>query len=111
MPTSATRSSHSDLRSGSIASDFTVLIPKIVSPSTEARSVSAAETSTNTFRSGRSEAKMTSMITPEIVERQPEQAIEQMQIQLGIHLGADREHDQAPRMAEKCLVDDGDAEN
>ena len=33
LPASATRSSHSALRCGSSASDFTVLMPKIVSPS------------------------------------------------------------------------------
>jgi hypothetical protein len=47
----------------------------------------------------------------EIIERQAEETIEDMQIELGIHLGADRKHDQPPGMAEKRFVDHRDPEN
>ena len=44
LPASAIRSSHSALRCGSSASDFTVLMPTMVSPIAAAFQVSAATT-------------------------------------------------------------------
>ena len=45
----------------------------------------------------------------EVVERQAQQAIEHVQVELGVDPGADDQHDQPPRIAEQRLVDDGDA--
>ena len=65
LPASATLASHNSLRCGSIARDLTVFTPKIVSPSTEARLVSASITLLNTSRRGRRKAKMISAIIAE----------------------------------------------
>ena len=62
LPTSAVRSSHSALRCGSSASDLTVLMPKIVSPSAAFFRTSALTTLAKAMRIGRRNAKIISMI-------------------------------------------------
>jgi len=62
LPTSATLWSHNAFRCGSSASDFTVLMPKIVSPRTACFMVSAVITLANTTRNGRRNARMMSMM-------------------------------------------------
>ena len=170
LPASATRSSQSALRCGSSASDFTVLMPKIVSASAACFSVSACDHALEhhahrpqegqddqrddavaqattiqasvAFSKNRNGSSTQSVIRSskvvislpvmnsrtwliwvmlvhrlagrvplEIVQRQADQAIEHVQVELGVDADADDQDDQPPRVAEQRLVDYGDRQD